>query len=56
MPPKGIFLRPRNEPEKGKWFFPSVQEMAEWSGSQTVWVEETMSEWEECLDRIEWGI
>jgi surfeit locus 1 family protein len=43
IPPKGNMFTPRNEPEKGKWFFPSVEEMAEWSGSQAVWVEETMS-------------
>jgi surfeit locus 1 family protein len=45
IPPKGNMFTPRNEPEKGKWFFPSVEEMAEWSGSQAVWVEETMSKW-----------
>lgn len=43
MPPKGNMFTPKNEPEKGMWFFPRVQEMAEWSGSQAVWVEETMS-------------
>ncbi|KAF2856531.1 SURF1-domain-containing protein [Plenodomus tracheiphilus IPT5] len=42
IPPKGNMFTPRNEPEKGKWFSPSVEEMAEWSGSQPVWVEETM--------------
>ncbi|KAH8719400.1 SURF1 family-domain-containing protein [Phaeosphaeriaceae sp. PMI808] len=42
IPPKGNMFTPKNEPEKGKWFFPSVKEMAEWSGSQRVWVEETM--------------
>lgn len=45
IPPKGNMFTPRNEPEKGKWFFPSVEEMAEYSGSQPVWVEETMSKW-----------
>jgi surfeit locus 1 family protein len=44
IPPKGNMFTPKNEPEKGKWFFPSVEEMAEYSGSQPVWVEETMSE------------
>lgn len=43
IPPKGNFFTPKNEPAEGKWFFPSVDEMAEWSGSQPVWVEETMS-------------
>ncbi|EFQ92850.1 hypothetical protein PTT_09928 [Pyrenophora teres f. teres 0-1] len=45
IPPKGNMFTPKNEPEKGKWFFPSVEEMAEYSGSQPVWVEETMSEY-----------
>ena len=44
IPPKGNMFTPKNEPEKGKWFFPSVEEMAAYSGSQAVWVEETMSE------------
>jgi surfeit locus 1 family protein len=43
IPPKGNMFTPKNEPEKGKWFFPSVGEMAEYTGSQRVWVEETMS-------------
>ena len=44
IPPKGNMFTPKNEPEKGKWFFPSVDEMAAYTGSQRVWVEETMSE------------
>jgi surfeit locus 1 family protein len=44
IPPKGNMFTPKNEPENGKWFFPSVEEMAEYTGSQKVWVEETMSE------------
>ncbi|KAL6712407.1 surf-like protein [Coniothyrium glycines] len=43
IPPKGNIFTPRNEPENGKWFFPSVEEMAEYTGSQAVWVEETMT-------------
>jgi surfeit locus 1 family protein len=43
IPPPGNMFTPKNEPEKGKWFFPSVKEMAEYTGSQPVWVEETMS-------------
>ena len=31
-----------NEPERGLWYFPDVAQMAEWSGSQPVWVEETI--------------
>jgi surfeit locus 1 family protein len=49
IPPKGNMFTPKNEPEKGKWFFPSVEEMAKWSGSQGVWVEETMSEFFSCF-------
>lgn len=44
VPPKGNMFTPRNRPEEGKWFFPDVREMAAWTGSQPVWVEETMSE------------
>ena len=44
VPPKSNMFTPKNEPENGKWFFPNVEEMAEWSGSQRVWIEETMSE------------
>lgn len=43
-PPKNNMFTPANHPEKGDWFFPDVKEMAEWTGSQAVWVEETMSE------------
>ncbi|KAF2679446.1 SURF-family protein Shy1 [Lentithecium fluviatile CBS 122367] len=41
-PPKGNMFTPRNKPEEGKWIFPDVQQMAEYTGSQAVWVEETM--------------
>jgi surfeit locus 1 family protein len=44
-PVKGNMFTPKNVPEQGKWFFPNVQEMAEYTGSQAVWVEETMSKW-----------
>lgn len=44
VPPKGNMFTPKNIPEEGKWFFPDVEEMAKWTGSQAVWVEETMSE------------
>lgn len=35
---------PANVPEKGQFYFPDVKGMAEWSGSQPVWVECTMRE------------
>jgi surfeit locus 1 family protein len=50
IPPKGNMFTPKNEPDKGKWFFPSVEEMAQYSGSQAVWVEETMSKYSFLFD------
>jgi surfeit locus 1 family protein len=51
MPPKSNMFTPKNQPENGKWFFPNVNEMAEWSGSQPVWIEETMSKFAcVCMD------
>jgi surfeit locus 1 family protein len=35
---------PENRPDKGEFYFPDVQQMAELTGSQPVWVESTMSE------------
>ena len=43
-PPKGNMFTPVNHPEKGEWLFPNVEQMAKFTGSQPVWVEETMSE------------
>jgi surfeit locus 1 family protein len=42
-PPKNMFT-PVSNPEKGEWYFPDIQRMAAHTGSQAVWVEETMSE------------
>lgn len=44
IPPKKNMFTPANVPQEGKWFFPSVEEMAAHTGSQRVWVEETMGE------------
>lgn len=55
VPPKRNMFTPTNVPEEGKWFFPDVEQMAEWSGSQPIWVEETMSECK-LETGIEWGI
>jgi surfeit locus 1 family protein len=55
IPPKGNMFTPKNEPEKGKWFFPSVGEMAEYTGSQRVWVEETMSKLHETIWYLKTG-
>lgn len=38
---KNIFT-PSNRPETGEFYFPDVLQMAELSGSQPVWIEETM--------------
>lgn len=48
QPPKRNMFTPVNHPEKGEWFFPDVQQMAEHSGSQAIWVEETMSGFSQC--------
>ncbi|KAF2205948.1 SURF-family protein Shy1 [Delitschia confertaspora ATCC 74209] len=42
-PPKKNMFTPDNKPEEGRWFFPDVQQMAKMTGSQPVWVEETMT-------------
>lgn len=41
-PYKKNLFTPDNNVEKGEWYFPDVRQMAEVSGSQAVWVEETM--------------
>ncbi|KAK0264075.1 surf-like protein [Friedmanniomyces endolithicus] len=33
---------PDNKPDEGAWYFPDVYQMAEHTGSQPVWIEETM--------------
>lgn len=38
------FFTPDNNPEKGEFYFPDVGQMAQVSGSEAVWVEETMGE------------
>ena len=41
-PFKKNMFTPRNVPEKGQWYFQDVKEMAEWTDSAPVWIEETM--------------
>lgn len=41
-PWKKNMFTPVNRPDKGEWYFPDVLEMARWTGSQPVWIEETM--------------
>jgi surfeit locus 1 family protein len=38
---KNMFT-PDNQPDQGKFVFPDVDQMAAWTRSQAVWVEETM--------------
>lgn len=42
MPWKKNMFTPDNSPEKGEFYFPDVAQMAQLTGSQAVWVEETM--------------
>ncbi|KAK2629710.1 hypothetical protein QTJ16_000530 [Diplocarpon rosae] len=43
-PLKKNMFTPENNVEKGDFYFPDVRQMAELTGSQAVWVEETMGE------------
>lgn len=42
-PWKKNMFTPENKPDKGEFYFPDVEQMASLSGSQAVWVEQTMS-------------
>lgn len=41
-PWKKNMFTPENNPKESKWYFPDVIQMAEYTGSQPVWIEETM--------------
>jgi surfeit locus 1 family protein len=41
-PWKKNMFTPDNKPEDGKFYFPDINQMAELSGSQPVWIEQTM--------------
>lgn len=41
-PWKKNMFTPENKPEEGKFYFPDVAQMAELTGSQPIWIEETM--------------
>ncbi|EEH50015.2 uncharacterized protein PADG_06094 [Paracoccidioides brasiliensis Pb18] len=41
-PWKKNMFTPDNKPEEGKFYFPDVEQMAELTGSQPIWIEETM--------------
>ncbi|KAL1998606.1 hypothetical protein VTN02DRAFT_5910 [Thermoascus thermophilus] len=56
-PWKKNFFTPDNRPEEGKFYFPDVHQMAELTGSQPVWIEETMvPDLVEAYDRESKGI
>ena len=42
-PFKKNFFTPVNKPEDGKFYFPDVEQMSKFAGSEAVWIEETMS-------------
>jgi len=42
-PFKKNMFTPDNKPETGEWYFPDLEQMAHFTGSQPVWIEETMS-------------
>lgn len=41
-PWKKNMFTPENKPEEGKFYFPDVQQMAEVTGSQPIWIEQVM--------------
>jgi surfeit locus 1 family protein len=41
-PWKKNYFTPDNKPEEGKFYFPDVHEMAQFSGAEPVWIEATM--------------
>ncbi|KAE8151931.1 SURF1 family-domain-containing protein [Aspergillus avenaceus] len=56
-PWKKNMFTPENKPEEGKFYFPDVEQMAEHTGSQPVWIEETMTpDMVEWMDRTAKGI
>ena len=49
-PWKKNMFTPENRPERGEFYFPDVRQMAELTGSQAVWVEQTMGMCSRYLD------
>lgn len=43
-PFKKNMFTPQNKPKDNAWYFPDVEEMAKWTESDAIWVEETMRE------------
>ena len=56
-PWKKNMFTPENKPEYGNFYFPDVEQMAKYTGSQAVWIEETMrQDLIEAYDREAKGI
>ncbi|PYI02166.1 SURF1-domain-containing protein, partial [Aspergillus sclerotiicarbonarius CBS 121057] len=56
-PWKKNMFTPDNKPEEGKFYFPDIEQMADLTGSQAVWIEETMvPDLVEAYDREAKGI
>ena len=57
-PWKKNMFTPDNDPEAGDWLFPDVEQMAGHTGSQAVWVEETMGMFSFSVlsDTWDWGV
>lgn len=51
---KNLFT-PDNKPELGEFYFPDVEQMAEFTGSEPVWIEETMGTLRLSLYRSVYG-
>ncbi|GME66517.1 Surfeit locus 1 [Neofusicoccum parvum] len=57
LPWKKNTFTPDNQPGRGVWYFPDVEEMAAWAGTQPVWMEETMKpDLIESMTRADKGI
>ncbi|PKY07787.1 SURF1-domain-containing protein [Aspergillus campestris IBT 28561] len=56
-PWKKNMFTPDNKPEDGKFYFPDVEQMAQLTGSQPIWIEQTMvPDMVEAYDRAAKGI
>ncbi|CAI7668767.1 unnamed protein product [Penicillium bialowiezense] len=56
-PWKKNMFTPDNKPAEGKFYFPDIKQMAELSGSQPIWIEQTMiADMVESYDRAAKGI
>ena len=51
QPWKKNMFTPDNRPDKGEFYFPDVYQMAELTGSQPVWIEQTMGKLDYSFSR-----